>query len=187
MSNFETAIAALLKNEGGYVNNPADKGGETKYGIAKKWHPEVDIKNLTVDGAKAIYKSDYWNPNNFDGINDAEIATAALDTVVNHGRGAFLLQLAAQRAGVPIHPDGKIGPATLSALNSLPASVYLPKLYEVRKEYYTDLVAKDPSQAKFLPGWLKRISVYDIAEGAGGLVALALLITAVYYLKRRNS
>ena len=59
-TNFLRAVKEVLKIEGGYVNNPNDRGGETKYGISKRAYPNVDIKNLTLDKAKQIYYNDYW-------------------------------------------------------------------------------------------------------------------------------
>lgn len=59
---FESAVNAVLGEEGGYVNNPADPGGETNWGISKRAFPNVDIKNLSRDAAKALYKAHYWDP-----------------------------------------------------------------------------------------------------------------------------
>lgn len=59
---FETAVNEVLGEEGGYVNNVSDPGGETQWGISKRAFPNVDIKNLTRDQAKAIYRSNYWMP-----------------------------------------------------------------------------------------------------------------------------
>ena len=57
IDNFTRAISFVLKWEGGYVNDPADPGGKTKYGISKRYHPKVDIKALTekeaADGSTA--------------------------------------------------------------------------------------------------------------------------------------
>ena len=61
-TTFNEIIEVVLEHEGGYVNDPDDAGGETKYGIAKRWYPNVDIKNLTKEEAKKIYHMDYWNP-----------------------------------------------------------------------------------------------------------------------------
>jgi hypothetical protein len=49
-----------IRQDGGYNNNPKDSGGETKFGISKKYHPELDIPNLTVEEALSIYYNDYW-------------------------------------------------------------------------------------------------------------------------------
>lgn len=59
---FEIAVSEVLGEEGGYTSNPADPGGETQWGISKRAFPEVDIKNLTRDGAKDLYKAHYWDP-----------------------------------------------------------------------------------------------------------------------------
>jgi len=61
-ASFEKAFQLTVGLEGRYSNDPNDPGGETAYGISKRYHPDVDIKNLTLDGAKAIYLSDYWIP-----------------------------------------------------------------------------------------------------------------------------
>ena len=54
LTQFDDIIEIVLHHEGGYVNDPKDPGGETNFGIAKRSHPDVDIKNLTIDGAKEI-------------------------------------------------------------------------------------------------------------------------------------
>lgn len=61
MSNFDRAMDIILDEEGGYNNDPNDPGGETKFGISKRTYPDVDIKNLTRDGAKLLYKRDFWD------------------------------------------------------------------------------------------------------------------------------
>ena len=58
MKNFEEIIEQVLEHEGGYVKDPKDLGGETKYGITKRFYPDVDIKNLTIEQAVEIYKKD---------------------------------------------------------------------------------------------------------------------------------
>ena len=65
-NRFEYAMKSVLQEEGGYSNNSADPGGETKFGISKRAHPEVDIYNLSVEEAINIYKKEYWNPSSAD-------------------------------------------------------------------------------------------------------------------------
>ena len=60
MDFFGHAITTTLQHEGGYVNDPADPGGETRYGISKRAFPQVDVKTLTLQQAKALYKVFYW-------------------------------------------------------------------------------------------------------------------------------
>jgi len=61
-ASFDKAFALTIGVEGGYSNDKNDPGGETKYGISKRYHPTEDIKNLTIDRAKAIYLEEYWIP-----------------------------------------------------------------------------------------------------------------------------
>jgi len=111
MGNFERAFAVVVGVEAGYVNDPNDPGGETKFGISKRTYPNVDIVNLTLDGAKAIYLSDFWNAISGDAL-PWPFALLVFDCAVNQGQGIarMLMQTA---LGVP--SDGKIGPMTLAA------------------------------------------------------------------------
>jgi lysozyme family protein len=86
-SKFEQCIKFVLDYEGRfYENNPNDPGGETKYGISKKSYPNIDIKNLTEEQAKAIYLQDYWRP--LDCFQyENKTALAVFDTAVNQGVG----------------------------------------------------------------------------------------------------
>lgn len=84
--NFEKAVEFILKWEGGYVNNPADPGGETKFGISKKAYPKLDIKNLTEGDVRVIYFNDYWLKAGCDRL-DWPLCLVHFDTAVNTGRG----------------------------------------------------------------------------------------------------
>ena len=70
LTRFDDIIKVVLKHEGWYVNDPVDPGGETNFGIAKRSHPDVDIKNLTEEGAKEIYYQDYWMKNRVPQLTD---------------------------------------------------------------------------------------------------------------------
>lgn len=87
MSYFDAAFAAVVGVEAGYANDPKDPGGETKYGISKRAYPGVDIKNLTLEGAKAIYLRDYWYPSGCEHMPWA-LAVCALDCAINQGEHA---------------------------------------------------------------------------------------------------
>jgi lysozyme family protein len=112
--SFETAVNATLQYEGGYVNDPNDPGGETNFGISKKAYPNLDIKALTIDDAKTIYKRDYWDKLNLDSIPEG-ISSCVFDSTVNQGtkEATILLQRAAG-----VKDDGVIGPMTLAAVKS---------------------------------------------------------------------
>lgn len=111
---FDEAFQRLIGHEGGYVNHPADPGGETKYGISKRSYPGEDIKNLTLDRAKQIYKRDFWGPAGCDTVPQG-IRFDLFDMAVNSGVKAAVRTL--QRA-VGETPDGVLGPLTLQAIQS---------------------------------------------------------------------
>lgn len=151
MADFNKAIEIILANEGGYVNNPNDPGGETNFGICKKSYPNVDIKNLTKDGAKAIYKIVYWDKVNGDQINDQNLATAVFDFAVNAGTGTAIKQI---QKTLNVTVDGVLGPKTMAALN---ASSGLSKSFAKRRaRYYIDIVKNKPTQIEFLASWINR-------------------------------
>lgn len=135
MVNFDTAFDRLMVNEGGYVNNPNDPGGETKYGISKRSYPDVDIANLTVDQAKAIYKRDFWDAGHMDML-DPDLAFQVFDFAVNSGIQTALRKLQ-KAAGVP--EDGHIGPITLAAINRVKTAVLVIRFIAERLDYWTHL------------------------------------------------
>lgn len=83
--SFERAFEIVVGAEGGYVNDPQDPGGETKYGISKRVYPSFDIKNLTLEQARGIYFEDYWLKAGCDQIADARLAILVFDCAVNQG------------------------------------------------------------------------------------------------------
>lgn len=85
---FNKLIGPLLNREGGYVNDPHDTGGETKYGIAARFNPGIDIKNLTLDKAKDIYYKKYWLASGADKIADPLARELHFDAAINQGVGA---------------------------------------------------------------------------------------------------
>jgi lysozyme family protein len=98
MSFFSAAFAIIVGAEGGYVNDPRDPGGETKYGISKRSYPNEDIANLTLERAQEIYRRDFWDKLNCDGMS-WEFALITFDCAVNQGIGtARSIQRTAQDA-----------------------------------------------------------------------------------------
>ena len=84
MSDFDRAFDIVVREEGGYVNDPNDPGGETNFGISKRQYPAVDIKNLTPELAKAIYSKDYWTPASCDQL-PWPLSLYVFDSAVNQG------------------------------------------------------------------------------------------------------
>src|SRR5690606_7079344 len=156
---FVQAVGAVLAHEGGYVNDPDDPGGETKWGISRRSYPELDIANLTREDAIAIYYRDWWRRYKYDLIEDATVAAKVLDLSVNMGPSAAhkCLQRALHACGRrDVTIDGIIGPQTLGAVNSANPLMLLAALRAEAAAYYRALAQADPKRQKFLNGWLNR-------------------------------
>ncbi len=144
----------VLKREGGYVDDPTDRGGETKYGISKRSYPQLDIKNLTLDQALEIYRKDYWNPSRVEKLPDG-LRDDYFDAVVNHGQGnaVKILQKAVNSTrGSKIAVDGKIGRNTIRESKRINKE----RFKAFRTLFYSAIVFKDESQERFYFGWWKR-------------------------------
>lgn len=150
---FNRCIKVVLENEGGYVNHPNDPGGETNFGIAKKYYPDLDIKNLTRSAAIEIYFRDYWSPMNLTGIFDENLVLNIFDMGVNAGRKTAIKII--QRI-IEAEPDGIIGPETEGLVNVYPDDL-VPLYKQERKKYYFALARNNPDLQVFLTGWLNRI------------------------------
>ena len=120
LTEFDDIIEVVLEHEGGYVNDPDDPGGETNFGVAKRSHPDVDIANLTKDGAKEIYKEVYWDKNKVESLS-ADLRHIYFDMCVNQGRGRAvkILQQAANAKGAGLKVDGGMGPMTIAAMDGV--------------------------------------------------------------------
>lgn len=83
--SFDRAFEIVIGHEGGYVNDPQDPGGETKFGISKRAYPTLDIKSLTIEQAKGLYYEDYWLKAGCDHFVDDVMAMLMFDCAVNQG------------------------------------------------------------------------------------------------------
>lgn len=155
---FQRAIEIVLAHEGNYSNDPADPGGETKYGISKRSYPNLDIAALTRDQAIEIYRRDWWDRLRLGEIADPDLAAKVLDLAVNVGAGTgiMLLQRALTAAGQPVEVDGVMGPQTLAAANSADPRAVLAALRSEAAGHYRLLIARNASLKRFEQGWLKR-------------------------------
>lgn len=168
MADIKKALTKLFGVEGGYVNDPDDAGGETKYGISKRSYPFDDIKGLTLERAAQIYDRDFWGPLRLSEILNQVMAEEVFDTAVNCGvgTGARILQEAINLTNYPapdIVVDCHIGSATIAAVNNhqSPRSLYkaLNGLQFVR---YMEIVRNSPKQEKFIRSWLSRVFEAEI-------------------------
>ena len=82
--NFDTAFDKLIAHEGGYVDHPSDPGGATNFGISQRSYPGEDIRNMTLERAKLIYRRDFWGPAGCESVPEA-IRVDLFDMAVNSG------------------------------------------------------------------------------------------------------
>lgn len=164
MADFAKAFAKLLPIEGGFVDDPADRGGATKYGISKRAYPELDIASLTLEQAAAIYRRDYWDALRLGPLFRQELAEEIFDSAVNCGPGNAVrwlqraLNLVGGFAPGNLAVDGALGPATLAATNACRyPQALLKALNGLQFLHYWQLVERHPSQARFFRGWLRRV------------------------------
>ena len=150
MGMFDYFIERVLTHEGGYVNDARDPGGETKYGIAKRSYPAVDIRNLTRAQAIDIYRRDFWQRVRGDEL-PREFAFQALDAAVNHGIGNAVRWM--QRAA-GVADDGVIGPITLAAVQRAKPADLVLRFNAERLRFY----AKLTTFATFGRGWVNRVA-----------------------------
>lgn len=176
MAGFEEAVLKTLQLEGGYVNDPADPGGATKYGIteatARAHGYTGDMRLLTVETAKAIYKKSYWDVARLDDVESQLIAENVFDCNVNCGArvGGRLLQETLNLLNIDpndrqmyeeTYVDGRVGPSTLTTLKQAlqcrrdMESLIIVLFNCLRAVRYVDIVRARPKSKKFMIGWLK--------------------------------
>ena len=148
--NFPKIVSETLQQEGGYVNDPQDPGGETNMGISKRAYPDVDIKNLTKAQAIDIYHRDYWNKVKGDDLPSG-LDMVVFDSAVNSGisKATKWLQNA---LGVPV--DGVLGPQTMKALVGKNTGPLIDTYLDTRLAFLKQL----PTWGRYKKGWSRRVS-----------------------------
>ncbi len=165
--SFLDGVSRLLLDEGGYVDDPADPGGATKYGISQRSYPKLDIANLTADQAKEIYWRDWWLTYGFEQLTPSPVVAKCFELAPNMGvkTAIICLQRACRAAlGVPLDEDGVLGPRTVFTVNqSVTVSSWRLLLAALKSEaaghYRTIAAVKyrlDTNGGPFLRGWLSR-------------------------------
>ena len=154
MSDFDKAFELLIGNEGGYVNNPKDPGGETNWGITKTVAVANgyagDMRTMPKETAKGIYKKMYWDKLQCDQLPFV-VAFQLFDAGVNHGNAQAVKFL--QRA-LSVVDDGVIGAKTIAATNSLEDLQIVMLFNAERIEFYTAL----KTFSTFGKGWMRRVA-----------------------------
>lgn len=148
--SFDELFTRLLGHEGGYVNHPTDPGGETNWGISKRSYPNVDIRNLTKEQAKEIYRRDFWVPLHCSQLPYG-VAWQLFDFAVNSGIGTAIR--AYQRA-LGVADDGHFGPVSLSAAQTMSEADQIMRVLAERLDFMT----RTSGWPTFGKGWARRIA-----------------------------
>lgn len=165
--NFNFSFEHLISAEGGYSNHPSDTGGATNFGITQKTLEayrgqklkKSEVKNLTIDEARAIYLTEYWLKMNLDRIESQELCCILFDQGVNKGpkNGIKMLQLVLHNDfKKDISIDGILGPITAKEANSILPRHLFVKIIQEAQRGYLDIWKRNPSQGVFLRGWIAR-------------------------------
>jgi lysozyme family protein len=163
--NTESLLDDILRREGGFVDHPADRGGPTNFGITQAtlavWRERAvsaeEVRTLSADEARAIYRELYLRGPGFDRIECDALRALLLDCAVNHGTGRAARWLQ-QAAGVTV--DGRVGPVTLAAVNRQDGAQLYRAVLAERCRFYGRLITRDPSQAVFAAGWASRVAEF---------------------------
>lgn len=173
MASFSSVIPKTLRWEGGYTK---DTGGRTMRGVTEKvWnkfkqdtgkYAGIDVKLITEDMAKEVYRRNYWDKIHGDSIRSQSAAAALFDFAVNSGVGQAVktAQRVLNKMGHNLTVDGGIGPKTINAINAAGNS-FTNNFVQARKDFYKMLVAKKPDiYGVYLKGWLKRADSFFFEE-----------------------
>ena len=164
---FERAFKFMIVNEGGFSNHPNDRGGATNHGITQatlaawKGHPVSveQVRQLTLDDVKPIYKKNYWDINSLDGVHSAPVATCVFDIGVVCGTGSAgkLAQAVCNtHGGALLLLDGQIGPKSVAAINGMDEEIFVRAFADRVGARFRSIVDNNPSQRVFLAGWMNR-------------------------------
>ena len=148
--NFNEAFDRIIGHEAGYVNNPEDPGGETKWGISKRSYPHLDIFHLTREDAKRIYFDDFWMPVGLSSLPDGVIFQL-FDFAINSGIQTAIRHF---QKSLGVADDGHFGPISKLAASMRSESDMIMRLSAERLDFMTKL-SNWPNASR---GWARRIA-----------------------------
>ena len=169
MARLELLAPKILRWEGGFVNDPLDRGGATNMGVTLATWRQVgydkdgdgdidaqDIRLLSREDVISVLRRNYWNRWQADQIQNQSIAEILVDWVWASGKWGIVIP---QRM-LKVPDDGILGPATLSAVNSANQRGLHAAIFQARGRFILDLVKNHPEQKKFLNGWMNRLNEF---------------------------
>ena len=164
---FEDAVNHILNFEGGYVDDPRDSGGATKYGISSAFLRSIgdntDPRDITRDKAKEYYKIYFWDVLPCESMQSNKLQLLLFDTAVNMGvQSAIRILQRSLLIFAPITVDGIVGKQTTSILYSAQANagnleILIEAFLTIRKQTYIDIAIKKNDKT-FLRGWFRRVN-----------------------------
>lgn len=186
MANFDPVFKLTLNHEGGFQKFPNDSANwvngkliGTNRGISavayyqfyNRVPTEQDMRNLTQDQAKAIYKRNYWDKINGDRIKNQSVAELMFQFIIGSGASQLsdLKDIANSVAGKKIlaSVDRSFTNAEIDLINKLPARIYWESLKAWRHAFFLRLVKAKPQLNQFLKGWQKRLNSYQFVPTQG--------------------
>lgn len=174
--SVDDMINTILAHEGGYVNDPDDRGGATNFGVTQltysKWlgRPAsiADVKAMDVETAKEIYLANYYYKPRVNGLPE-RIQGLVFDCAINHGpvRAMKFVQTVVNLAGFGlITVDGVCGPETMRRVKEAcegMGNYFVNAVVDERMHFYEKIIERDPSQVRFKNGWFKRAESFRLA------------------------
>lgn len=172
MADIKKLSPLVLKYEGGFVNDPTDKGGPTNMGITLNTWRQIgydknndgvidlfDIKMLDKSDFEAVLKR-FWNKWIASSIKNQSVANILVDWYYNSGSWGIKIP---QRI-LGVEEDGIVGIKTITALNKRCPKELFKEIFEARKKYLNDIIKNNPSQKKFINGWINRLNDFKFSE-----------------------
>ena len=167
MANIESLAKKILKWEGGFSDDPIDRGGATNMGVTiRTWRQvgydkdgdqDIDVDDLcllTREDATMVLKHFYWNRWRADEIQSQAIASILVDWVWCSGKWGIIIP---QRI-LGVEVDGIVGQDTLQAVNESGPKDLHRKIFDARLRFIRRIIIRDPSQKRFQRGWINRLN-----------------------------
>ena len=171
MADVDLLAPKIFAWEGGFVDDPDDRGGATNMGVTLATWQKVgydingdgvidveDIKLLTLADATIVLKKFYWDRWRADDIDSQEVANILVDWVWASGKWGIVIP---QRL-LGVTADGIVGPVTIGKVNATDPVAFLQQVYDARVDFIENIIKNDPSQVRFQKGWLNRVKSYMV-------------------------
>ena len=171
MAQINKLTSFILRWEGGFVNDPIDRGGATNKGITIATYRQFfganktveDLKRITDEQWLYIFTAGFWKPWKADQIKSQSIANIVVDWAWASGPRTSIKQV---QQLLDLHPDGIVGKQTLFAINNSDARSLFRKIQNARIQFVEKIVKCHPSQHRFIRGWKNRIAAIKFEDEA---------------------